>query len=276
MTRKLSFKTSWVLGWLIKLINKRNDLIELLQRANRKNLINDESLSIVERAIQVEDMQVREIMIPKSQMVCIKEDQTSAEALTNIIESAHSRFPILSANQDKIVGIFLAKDLLPIMLEKKEFNITDHMRHVTFIPESKRLNVLLKELRTTRNHMAVVVDEFGGIAGLVTIEDVLEQIVGDIEDETDVDEGLLIKPDPDNSNSYIVKAIMPIDEFNEELDAHCHSDEFDTVGGIVIQYLGKMPLLHETVEHAGFTFEVISAEKRRITLLRVTKNNATI
>jgi magnesium and cobalt transporter len=271
MIKKISFKPSWILGWIIKLINNRNDLIALLQTANRNNLINDESLSIVERAIQVEEMQVREIMIPKSQMVCIKEDQTSTEALTNIIESAHSRFPILSANQDEVVGIFLAKDLLPIMLEKQDFNIRDHMRHVTFIPESKRLNVLLKELRTTRNHMAVVVDEFGGIAGLVTIEDVLEQIVGDIEDETDVDEGVLIKLDPENSNSYIVKAIMPIDEFNEELDANCHSDEFDTIGGIVIQLLGRMPLANESIDYAGFTFEVISAEKRRIKLLRVTK-----
>ncbi|MGI9277603.1 MAG: HlyC/CorC family transporter [Endozoicomonas sp.] len=247
----------------------RSDLLELLNDAGGRGIIDHEALSIIEGAVQVADMQVREIMIPRSQMVCVDEDQEPRDFLPKVIESAHSRFPVIGDTKDEIIGILLAKDLLPLILQTSKFNIKDHLRPATFIPESKRLNVLLKEFRTNRNHMAIVIDEFGGVAGLVTIEDVLEQIVGDIEDEHDVEEDSFIKPIEDQENTFIVKALTPIEEFNEHFSSRFSDEEFDTIGGIVMQEFGHMPKRNEFVEVAGFRFDVLNSDGRRIRLLRV-------
>ena len=248
----------------------RNELLTMLRMAGTKGMLDHEALSIIEGAVQVADMQVREIMIPRSQMVCVEEDQEPRDFLPKVIESAHSRFPVIGDTKDEVIGILLAKDLLPLILQTGKFNIKNHLRPATFIPESKRLNVLLKEFRTNRNHMAIVIDEFGGVAGLVTIEDVLEQIVGDIEDETDVDEDSYIKALDDSEKTFIVKALTPIDDFNEQFDTKFRDDEFDTIGGIVMQEFGHMPKRNESVEISGFRFDVINADGRRIRLLRVT------
>lgn len=248
----------------------RNELLTSLRIAGKKGMLDHEALSIIEGAVQVAEMQVREIMIPRSQMVCVEEDQEPKEFLPKVIESAHSRFPVIGDTKDEVIGILLAKDLLPLILQTGKFNIKNHLRQATFIPESKRLNVLLKEFRTNRNHMAIVIDEFGGVAGLVTIEDVLEQIVGDIEDETDVDEDSYIKPIDDSEQTYIVKALTPIEDFNEQFATKFRDDEFDTIGGIVMQEFGHMPRRNESVEISGLRFDVINADGRRIRLLRVT------
>ena len=264
-------------SWVDKLSNMfnqepkdRNDLLTLLRNAGQKGMLDHEALSIIEGAVQVADMQVREIMIPRSQMVCVDVDQEPKDFLPHAIESAHSRFPVIGDTKDEIIGILLAKDLLPLILQTGKFNIKNHLRPATFIPESKRLNVLLREFRTNRNHMAIVIDEFGGVAGLVTIEDVLEQIVGDIEDETDVDEDSFIKSIDDEAGTYVVKALTPIEDFNEQFSTQFSDDEFDTIGGIVMQEFGHMPKRNESVEISGFRFDVINADGRRIRLLRVT------
>ena len=247
----------------------RSELLTLLNDAGEKGIIDHEALSIIEGAVQVADMQAREIMIPRSQMVCVDEDQEPKDFLPKVIESAHSRFPVIGDTKDEVSGILLAKDLLPLILQNNRFNIKDHLRPATFIPESKRLNVLLKEFRTNRNHMAIVIDEFGGVAGLVTIEDVLEQIVGDIEDEHDVDEDSFIKPLNDGGHSFIVKALTPIEDFNEHFESEFNDDEFDTIGGLLLQEFGHMPKRNEFVEMSGFRFDVLNSDGRRIRLLRV-------
>lgn len=264
-------------SWIDKLANffhhdpkDRNALMTILRDAGSRGMLDDEAMSIIEGAVQVADMQVREIMIPRSQMVCVEEDQTPEQFLPEVIESAHSRFPVIGDTKDEVIGILLAKDLLPLILKREgEFNIANLLRPATFIPESKRLNVLLREFRTKRNHMAIVIDEFGGVAGLVTIEDVLEQIVGDIEDETDVDEDAYIKPAVDIENTFLVKALTPIEDFNETFKTELPDDEFDTIGGIVMQEFGHMPSRNESVEIAGFRFDVLLADGRRIRTLRV-------
>ena len=249
----------------------RDELLTLLNEAGEREIIDHEALSIIEGAVQVADMQVREIMIPRSQMVCVEEDQEPKEFLPKVIESAHSRFPVIGDTKDEMIGILLAKDLLPLILQNNRFSIKDHLRPATFIPESKRLNVLLKEFRTNRNHMAIVIDEFGGVAGLVTIEDVLEQIVGDIEDEHDVDEDSFIKPVDNQTETFIVKALTPIDDFNDHFASKFDDAEFDTIGGIVLQEFGHMPKRNEHVEISGLRFDVLNSDGRRIRLLRVSQ-----
>ncbi|SER16633.1 magnesium and cobalt transporter [Amphritea atlantica] len=249
----------------------REDLLADLKDATDENVLDQEAFSIIEGAMQVADQQVRDVMIPRSQMVVVEADQTPKEFLPIIISSAHSRFPVIGENPDDILGVLLAKDLLSLILDDnnlENFDIRQHVRKATFIPESKRLNVLLKEFRATRNHMAIVVDEYAGVSGVITIEDVLEQIVGQIEDEHDVedDEGN-IKPFDDNG--YIVKALTPIEDFNEFFDIGMPDDEFDTIGGLVTQKFGHLPRKDETVEIDTFTFKVLSADNRRIRLLQV-------
>ncbi|MBN0986423.1 HlyC/CorC family transporter [Amphritea pacifica] len=249
----------------------REDLLADLKDATDENVLDQEAFSIIEGAMQVADQQVRDVMIPRSQMVVVEADQTPKEFLPIIISSAHSRFPVIGDNPDDILGVLLAKDLLSLILDDnnlENFDIRQHVRKATFIPESKRLNVLLKEFRATRNHMAIVVDEYAGVSGVITIEDVLEQIVGQIEDEHDVedDEGN-IKPFDDNG--YIVKALTPIEDFNEFFDIGMPDDDFDTIGGLVTQKFGHLPRKDETVEIDAFTFKVLSADNRRIRLLQV-------
>nr|WP_298146188.1 HlyC/CorC family transporter [uncultured Pseudomonas sp.] len=248
----------------------RKELLEVLREAHQNKLLDSEALAIVEGAIQVADLQVRDIMVPRSQMISIKANQTPREFLPAIIEAAHSRYPVVGESLDDVAGILLAKDLLPLILqgEQTNFNIKDMLRPATFVPESKRLNVLLREFRANHNHMAVVIDEYGGVAGLVTIEDVLEQIVGDIEDEHDVEEDSYVKPLP--SGDFLVKALTPIDSFNESFDTQFSDDEFDTVGGLVMSAFGHLPKRNEVTEIGDFRFRVISADSRRIHLLRLT------
>ncbi|MDH4608206.1 HlyC/CorC family transporter [Pseudomonas sp. BN102] len=263
-------------SWLEKLTQafahepkSRQELLELLREAHQNKLLDSEALSIVEGAIQVADLQVRDIMVPRSQMISIKANQTPREFLPAIIDAAHSRYPVIGESIDDVMGILLAKDLLPLILQENghSFNIKDLLRPATFVPESKRLNVLLREFRANHNHMAIVIDEYGGVAGLVTIEDVLEQIVGDIEDEHDVEEDSYIKPLP--SGDFIVKALTPVDTFNEFFETEFSEDEFDTVGGLVMGAFGHLPKRNETTEIGEFRFRVLNADSRRIHLLRL-------
>ncbi|MDE3738227.1 MULTISPECIES: HlyC/CorC family transporter [Pseudomonas] len=263
-------------SWLEKLTQafahepkSRQELLELLREAHQNKLLDSEALSIVEGAIQVADLQVRDIMVPRSQMISIRANQTPKEFLPSIIDAAHSRYPVVGESLDDVMGILLAKDLLPLILQDngQSFNIKDLLRPATFVPESKRLNVLLREFRANHNHMAVVIDEYGGVAGLVTIEDVLEQIVGDIEDEHDVEEDSYIKPLP--SGDFIVKALTPVDAFNEFFETEFSEDEFDTVGGLVMGAFGHLPKRNETTEIGEFRFRVLNADSRRIHLLRL-------
>jgi magnesium and cobalt transporter len=248
----------------------RKELLEVLREAHQNKLLDSEALAIVEGAIQVADLQVRDIMVPRSQVMSIKANQTPREFLPSIIDAAHSRYPVVGESLDDVVGILLAKDLLPLILsgEQPNFNIKDLLRPATFVPESKRLNVLLREFRANHNHMAVVIDEYGGVAGLVTIEDVLEQIVGDIEDEHDVEEDSYVKPLP--SGDFLVKALTPIESFNEAFDTEFSDDEFDTVGGLVMSAFGHLPKRNEVTQIGEFRFRVLSADSRRIHLLRLT------
>ena len=249
------------------------DLKELLRGAHNRGLCDAEALSIMEGALQVGDMHVREIMVPRSQMTFIKASQTPSEILPVIIESQHSRFPVLGDGQDDLLGILLAKDFLPYLANDnlERFNIKDVLRPVNFVPESKRLNTLLREFRTDRYHMAIVDDEYGGLAGLVTIEDVLEQIVGVIEDETDIeDDESNIRP-MDDSESFMVNALTTIDDFNEYFESQFSDEEFDTIGGIVTNGFGHLPERDECVQLEEFSFKVLNADNRQIRLLEVSK-----
>lgn len=248
----------------------RDELIEVLRDAQRRDLFDTEVLAIVEGALQVGDLQVRDIMIPRSQMVVIEEESTPEEFISLVIESGHSRFPVIGDNRDEVEGILLAKDLLAYFSRQgqAEFDFDDVMRPVVYIPESKRLNVLLNEFRASRNHMAIVADEYGGVAGLVTIEDVLEQIVGEIDDEHDIAEDLYIKRL--NNGEFTVKALTPIEDFNDYFATSFSDTEFDTVGGLVIKAFGRLPKRGELVEINNVHFRVLRADQRRVHLLRVT------
>ncbi len=250
----------------------QEDLLYLLRESVEDNVLSLEALGIIEGAMQVAEMQVRDVMVPRSQMVVVQVEQSPRDFLPLIISSAHSRFPVIGESPDEVLGILLAKELLPLILEDNSdsFDIRNALRPVTVIPESKRLNTLLQEFRATRNHMAVVVDEYGGIAGLITIEDVLEQIVGEIEDETDIDDDDgNIRPFDDNG--FIVKALTPIEDFNEYFDVGLPDDDFDTIGGLVTQRFGHLPRKDESVELDVFTIKVLSADNRRIRLLQVSR-----
>jgi magnesium and cobalt transporter len=251
--------------------NDRQDLKDILREAAERNVVDSETLSILEGALQVSDMQVRDIMVPRSQMVCIKADESLKEFLPSIIESAHSRFPVLGEDQDEVLGVLLAKDLLPLILSDnlEDFNIKDLLRAAAFVPESKRLNILLKEFRATRNHMAIVADEFGGIAGIVTIEDVLEQIVGEIEDEHDQEDDDSFIKVLDN-DVRMVKALTPIDDFNQHFNTKFDDKEFDTIGGIVVQNFGRVPECDEAITINDWRFKVVNGTGRRINLMEVT------
>ena len=265
-------------SWLDKLStlfsddpNDRQDLKDILREAAERNVVDSETLSTLEGALQISDMQVRDIMVPRSQMVYIKAEHSIKEFLPSVIESAHSRFPVLGEDKDEVLGVLLAKDLLPLILneQREDFNITDILRSATFVPESKRLNILLKEFRATRNHMAIVADEFGGIAGIVTIEDVLEQIVGEIEDEHDQDDddSFIKKLDHD---VRMVKALTPVEDFNEHFNTKFDEKEFDTIAGIVVQHFGRVPECDEAITINKWRFKIVNGNARRINLMEVT------
>ena len=227
---------------------------------------------MIEGVFQVSEMKVRDIMVPRGQMDVVDKNQPPETYLATVIESGHSRYPVIDADKDKVVGILLAKDLLRyFQLDKKKrarFNLHDWLRPAVFVPESKRLNVLLREFRANRNHMAIVVDEYGGVAGLVTIEDVLEQIVGDIADEYDIDEEALISPR--ENGEFVVKALMPLADFNTRFNTGLTRGEIDTVGGLVMAALGHVPRRGERVEIESLRFEVLRADSRRVHLLKIT------
>jgi magnesium and cobalt transporter len=249
----------------------KSDLEGVLALAEEHEIIDEDARKIMEGALLVTDMQVRDIMIPRAQMVVIDADQPLLEALPQITQSGHSRYPVIGDGIDDVIGILLAKDLLPLVQTDSAVpSIKELMRPVIAVPESKRLNVLLREFRQNRNHMAIVIDEYGGIAGLITIEDVLEEIVGEIEDETDVEEGQLIRPV--NDNSFMVEALTPIEDFNEFFGTAFSDEEFDTIGGLVINAFGQVPTKNQSVRLDQFEFKVIHADERRLTRLRVTTN----
>ncbi len=246
----------------------RDDLHDLLVEAERNEIIDRDALKIMEGALHVGDMQVREIMVARSQMEVFEADEPLQAILPRIIKTAHSRYPVIGENKDEVLGILLTKDLLPHILKgTADFDIKKILRLAVFIPESKRLNVLLREFRENRNHMAIVIDEYGGVAGLVTIEDVLEEIVGDIEDEYDVEDENNIKRV--SETDYIVKALTPIEDFNEALNADLDDDEVDTIGGLLLRKLGHLPQRGEVTAIDRFQFKVMNADKRQIHLLRV-------
>ncbi len=256
----------------------RNDLVELLRDAQKDTLIKSDALSMMEGVLQVSEMQARDIMVPRSQMVVIEANAPLEAILPSVVESTHSRFPVIGDNRDDIEGILLAKELLAYSFKiegmvSPQFEIRDLLRPAVVIPESKRLDILLKEFRLNRNHMAIVVDEYGGVSGLVTIEDVLEQIVGEIEDEFDVEE------DDENirwhnANEYTIKAKTPIEDFNETCKSNLDEQDFDTIGGLVVQAFGHLPARDESVVVGNFKFTVLHADNRRVRLLRAKRRVA--
>lgn len=248
----------------------REDLIELLRESEDRNILDPDALAMIEGALLVSELQVRDIMIPRIQMSVVKYDDELSNILSNVIESGHSRFPVIGDDTDEVMGILLAKDLLAYTGtagDESSFAIKDIMRPAVYVPESKRLNVLLREFRASRNHMAIVVDEYSNVAGLITIEDVIEEIVGNIEDEHDIDEEDYIRQH--GRNRYTVQAMTPIEEFNEYFGTEFSDDEYDTIGGLILNAFGHLPQRGETIEYGNFSIKVLRADRRRIHLLRV-------
>jgi magnesium and cobalt transporter len=263
-------------GWLQRLLQQlsgepqdRDDFVEDMRDAGERGLVDEDSLEMLEGVIAVGEMQARDIMVPRSQMTVVNRDDPSEKLLPVVVESGHSRFPVIGEDRDQVVGILLAKDLLRHYAENRDgdFDIREVVRPAVFVPESKRLNVLLKEFRKNRHHMAIVVDEYGGVAGLVTIEDVIEQIVGDIADEYDVEEDQPIRRD--GERQYTVRALTRITEFNEFFSVELSDEEFDTIGGLVAHAFGRVPRRGDAVRIDEFEFRVLRADRRRIDLLRV-------
>lgn len=264
-------------SWLVRLMalmsrepKDREQLTEMLRDAGERDLLSTEMLGMMERILQVAEMQVREVMVPKNQMVTIQKDDKFEKITSTVKESGHSRFPVLDRTGKDIVGILLAKDLIKYSFDEdvQRFKIENIMRPAVFTPQSKRLDILLREFRVNRNHIAIVIDEYGHVSGLVTIEDVLEQIVGDIEDEYDIDEdGTTIKKLPDGS--FIVKAATEIGEFNEYFNTDFSDEEYDTIGGIVLQGFAHLPKRGESVKIGQYRFKILHSDNRRIYLLEV-------
>ncbi len=245
----------------------QEDLLEILREAQKKRLLDSDALSMIEGVLQVSEMRVRDIMIPRIQMVVVPKDAELETIFPLVLEFGHSRFPVIEDDRSKVVGILMAKDLLAHALQDKTKKVEEIMRPPSVVPESKRLNVLLKEFRTERNHMAIVVDEYGMAAGLVTIEDVLEQIVGEIEDEHDSGEEEYIHQR--SKREFTLKALTPIEDFNEYFSADLDDEECDTVGGFIVQQLERLPKKGEKLEFGRFRFEVLRADNRRIHLLKL-------
>ena len=260
--------------WLRRLIKEepgdRAELIELLRAVARRGVLGADALAMIEGVLGVADLQVRDIMVPRSQMVVLERDAAPGQLLPAINESGHSRFPVIGDDRDQVVGILLAKDLLRYYADgaSGSFDIREVLRPASFVPESKRLNVLLKEFRVSRNHMAIVVDEYGGVSGLVTIEDVIEEIVGEIADEYDIDEDQTIRREGDRH--FVVLALTRVQEFNDYFSTRFSVEEYDTIGGLVMHQFGRLPRRGESVTMEGHEFKVLRADRRRIDQLRVT------
>ena len=245
------------------------ELVENLREASERGLFDGDALVMLEGVLAVADMQVRDIMVPRSQMVFVERDESPEKLVELVVESGHSRFPVIGEDRDQIMGILLAKDLLRLQAAADEdFEIREYMRPVVFVPQSKRLNVLLKEFRRSHNHIAMVVDEYGGVCGLVTIEDVIEQIVGEIDDEHDVEDDQTIRKE--GPREFTVRALTPIANFNEFFSTSFSDEEYDTIGGLLMQEFGRLPRRGETTRIGALEFRILRADRRRIDLLRVT------
>ena len=248
-------------------MNQR-ELSGVLKEAEEMNLIDKNILEMMEETLEFSSMQVRDVMIPRPQMIVVRHNEKPKEFLSRIIDSSHSRFPVVDEDSEEVKGILLAKELLPYGFDSgKSFYLDQVMRPVNFIPESKKLDSLLEEFRKKRYHMAIVVDEYGSVSGLVTIEDILEEIVGEIEDETDIDEETQILQVSDNE--YLVPALIDLNDFNDEFGSKFMADDFDTIGGVVLKEFARFPALNESVEINGYKFTVVSASRRQIKKLRV-------
>jgi magnesium and cobalt transporter len=248
----------------------RKELLGVLREAADRGLVDSDALTMLEGVLEVGDLQVRDIMVPRAQMVFVRRDQPVSRILPVVVESGHSRFPVMDEDRDDIVGILLAKDLLRLTTAeaRARFDIREYMRGAVFVPESKRLNVLLKEFRRNRNHMAIVVDEYGGVSGLCTIEDVIEQIVGEIDDEFDVEDDQNIRREAEKQ--FTVRGVTRIEEFNEYFGARLPEGEgVDTIAGLLMKQLGRLPRRGESASIDGFEFRVLRADRRRIDTLRV-------
>ena len=246
----------------------QEQLLEILHSARERHLLDDDALSIIEGALQISNLRARDIMVPRAQMDGINIEDEPDAFIPNIIATSHSRFPVFEGGRDKVIGILLAKDLLRYYHHEDEFDVRDNLRPAVFVPESKPLNVLLREFRENRNHMAIVVDEYGGVAGLITIEDVLEQIVGDIEDEHDWDEEAdnIIA---DRVGRFRVRALTEVEQFNEYFNAQLSDEDADTIGGLVTSELARMPRRGDIVVIDRFEFEVQRADARQVHVLMV-------
>ena len=251
----------------------QHQLLALLKDASERKLIDINALSIIESVLGYSELHARDVMIPRGQMVVIDGDLTIMQAMPTIVDSAHSRFPVIDQNKDQVLGILLAKDLLPLFIDNKaNMSLIEHLvRPVSMVPESKRLDSLLKDFQKKRTHMAIVIDEFGGVSGLITIEDILEQIVGDIVDETDIEDN-----EPNiktvNENEYHIKALTPIEEINEQFNLSFEDEKYDTLAGLIISNLGYLPRIKEQFELPPLTITVISGSSRRLKELRVIYN----
>jgi len=265
-------------GWLDRIYNvftgepqNQKQLLDLLKNLQEHQLLGADELAMIEGVLQVDDMQVRDIMIPHGQMIVLEHEDSLPEIIEKITASGHSRFPVIDDDKDDVVGILLAKDLLHLSLDQSQhFEINEYIRPASFIPESKRLNVLLKDFRLNRNHMAMIVDEYGGVSGLITIEDVLEQIVGKIDDEHDEDEEVDIQPH--GANRYSVRALTPLPEFNEYFDSSFEIEDIETIGGFLLRQFGHLPQRGEVIEVENLTFKVLNADSRQVHLYQVIDN----
>ncbi|MCH9697519.1 MAG: CBS domain-containing protein [Gammaproteobacteria bacterium] len=269
-TEKDASQNSWLdrfTRWLLVEPRDKDELLEVLQDAHQRKLFDSEALSMLNGVFRVSEMRVRDIMIPRVQVVTIPHDAEMDKIISIVVESGHSRFPVTGDDPGEVVGVLLAKDLLAHVLKKQPVSLDKIMRQARFVPESKRLNILLREFRSHRNHMVMVVDEYGTAAGMVTIEDVLEQIVGKIEDEHDLDlEDFILRI---SDRKFTIKALTPIEEFNQYFTADFNTDDFDTVGGLISHQLGYVPKHGETITMNEFVFEVLHADKRRVHLFRL-------
>jgi len=255
---------------LMRVPSDTEQLLEMLRLAQQKGLFTTDALAMIEGVLQVGDMQVRDIMIPRSQVVVLERDASPDDLLRTIVESGHSRFPVIGDNRDEVVGILLAKDFLLYAFERPvgRLNVRNMLRPAVYVPESKRLSVLLKEFRASRNHIAIVIDEYGGVAGMVTIEDVLEQIVGEIEDEHDVEEEDTIRKHSDVH--YTIKALTPVEDFNDYFNASLSDEEFDTIGGLVVHHIGHLPKRGGRGVIGKLLFKILRADSRRVHMLQLT------
>lgn len=266
-------KPSWLERLSLALTGEPRDreaLLELLRDAQQRALLDPQALQMMEGVMRVSETQVRDVMIPRAQMVVLEQDWDLERLIAEIVESGHSRLPVIDQSKDNVIGILIVKDLLAHAFDRREdFAVRALLRPVKFIPESKRLNILLNEFRSNRLHMAIVVDEYGGVAGLITIEDVLEEIVGEIDDEHDIEEldSVLIRP---QGHAFLIQALTPVEDFNRYFNANLSDERADTVGGLVMMELGRLPKDGETIDLGQFRFQVLRADNRRIHLLQLT------